>query len=372
MNISLEKNKRLDGLEVLRGLAASAVVFFHVWALAGFSNKSAFLDAVAPYLSKTVQLFFCISAFSLLYGYEKNFFDEFTMKRFFLRRIFRIVPLFYTMIIIYGIFTFIVYKTKFDLWTYLLNFSFTFSLVPTKQESIVWGGWSLGIEWIFYISFPLYVYITKNRLALLITTLAFSIISIKFSVLTKDVVSASPTIDYYNFVKQFMYFLVGAIVYRLLPVIELFKNNHKWINKIEILYISFTILLFPLFNKFLANELIVAIFAFMMTIWAVIGFSRIFNNKITRLLGKFSYGLYLLNGIVIASLGRTGIYEFIKEHANNTLSFVICSVVSLLVTGLLAAVLYYCIEQPSIALGNITLKKMENAAINKVNNYANF
>ncbi len=356
-NNLVRDTKRLDGIEILRGFAASAVVFFHVWALAGFQNSSKFIDEVVSYFGMAVPLFYALSAFSLLYGYEKKIFDEFIIKKFYIRRFFRLAPLFYCMLIIYLIFLYTTYGVKYDLSNILANLTFTFSFVPAQQESIVWAGWSVGIEWIFYFIFPLFVIVTRSVWALVITFVIFSIISINYPNLTNSLTAISPSINYINILKHIMFFLSGAIAFRLIFLAEYIKLNFRWIKKIEIVCICIAVSLFPVFEKFVPYELLQSIFFIILLFWAIIGYSKLFNNRLTRFLGRISYSLYLLQPITIVALNKIGVYSFIRHSVSNTvLGYVISGMVSVFIVSLLSSISYCCIEQPGIKLGDRIIK----------------
>lgn len=88
---------RYDGLELLRGIAALLVVAFHTWALNGVTLPS-YLEPIARHFDLAVQMFFILSAFCLCLGYYNRINDRIEIKKYLVRRIFRIVPLFYFMI----------------------------------------------------------------------------------------------------------------------------------------------------------------------------------------------------------------------------------------------------------------------------------
>lgn len=76
------------------------------------------------------------------------------LKKFYIGRFFRIAPLFYLCISFYLIAMPLWYDTKIEVADLLANLTFSFGLIPGKHESIVWAGWSIGVEWIFYFLFP--------------------------------------------------------------------------------------------------------------------------------------------------------------------------------------------------------------------------
>lgn len=358
---------RFDGLDVLRGFAAAIVVFIHVWALGGFGGLGVRIDEiVGGYFGMAVPLFYALSAFALLYGYDRTFFDELTMKKFYIRRFFRLAPLFYILLLVNIIQLYILYGIKIDLTRLLLNITFLFSIVPSQQESIVPAGWSIGIEWIFYFLFPLVVLISRSKIFLWITTIILLIISLDFPSLTASVVESSPSLNYINIVKHLVFFLIGALVYKTLPLIQSIGDKFKRVKKIDLLYVILILYLFYFLSRFARIEILEAALFILLLSWAIVGPSKLFNNKFTRVLGKCSYGLYLLNPLVIDHLSRLHFYDYVRDLFANTshaalYSFVISCFVSLLIITLLSLASYHFIEQPCIKIGNRLINKVSNS-----------
>ena len=78
---------------MLRGYASLAVVLIHI-DLVFLPVKAGALKSTIDSMNYAVPLFFALSAFPLLYGYAPKLFEERSMVRFYVRRVFRIVPLF--------------------------------------------------------------------------------------------------------------------------------------------------------------------------------------------------------------------------------------------------------------------------------------
>jgi peptidoglycan/LPS O-acetylase OafA/YrhL len=142
----LKTLQKLDGVHGLRGLAALAVVLFHLTHLNVLKAPSLAVTWFTPmYLS--VQLFFVISAFTLTHSHTQS---PLPIQHYLLRRLARIAPLFWIALVFY-----LVRAQQPDWIAGLLNFTFLFNLVPGYEASIVWAGWSIGVEMVFYVLLPL-------------------------------------------------------------------------------------------------------------------------------------------------------------------------------------------------------------------------
>ena len=101
---------------------------------------------LAGHFYLSVQLFFVISAFSLYHSsrYAPARYPAYLVKRFF-----RIAPLYYVML------GYVVWRIGFPGWgEFLANATFTFNLFPGLEQGMVFAGWSVGVEMIFYLMLP--------------------------------------------------------------------------------------------------------------------------------------------------------------------------------------------------------------------------
>lgn len=147
-SILVQKDRLLPGIHGLRGFAALAVVLFHLIHLGGIKPSGAF-EFIGRDFGFSVHLFFIISAYSLMYSTEPTINRPHWLSEYFIKRFFRIAPLFYCMIALQlarqivstgGIVN--------DFKSILLEMTFSFGFVPFSD--FVWGGWSVGVEMIFY------------------------------------------------------------------------------------------------------------------------------------------------------------------------------------------------------------------------------
>ena len=148
---------RVDFIDALRGIAAFIIIIFHLDLLPQPNLEvPALLDKFIRLGGSGVILFFVISAFSLYLSLDnkKNEKGNFLIK-FYLRRLFRIVPLFYFMLAFYVIITYTLFHSSITKEQLLSNLMFAFNLHPLYVESLVWAGWTIGVLMIFYLFMPL-------------------------------------------------------------------------------------------------------------------------------------------------------------------------------------------------------------------------
>jgi peptidoglycan/LPS O-acetylase OafA/YrhL len=149
--------QRLAGIHGLRAIAAIGIVFFHVAYLPAFT-KPAFItlppifDHIVPLLGNCVPSFFVISAFSLTYAHDKSVGRDGWIGPYLIKRIFRIGPLFWAMMVAYLFLWW--WPPRHFIELLIINATFAFNFFPRLHESIVAAGWSVGVEMPFYLAFP--------------------------------------------------------------------------------------------------------------------------------------------------------------------------------------------------------------------------
>jgi len=150
---STEKSNYLREIESLRGVAVLLVFFFHVVGiLYGTSYKpSSFLLSYVAAGKTGVTLFFVLSGFLLSFPYIRSLqrSQKFSpISSYFFSRFIRIIPLYYLVVIISGIFS---------NQTHIIIDALTFQYVNFEMfpYSVTW--WTLSTEVQFYIFLPFYI-----------------------------------------------------------------------------------------------------------------------------------------------------------------------------------------------------------------------
>ncbi len=144
---------RIEALDILRGLMALGLMIYHYAGWTGLLEGPAgglLLKKIGLY---GVEIFFCISGFSMFYVYGDMRGTLQDVRAFWLKRFFRIAPLYYGCALVSLGYKHLAGKSV--SWGDLAgNFTFTFG-VYAPSHSLVVGGWSIGVEMVFYALFPL-------------------------------------------------------------------------------------------------------------------------------------------------------------------------------------------------------------------------
>lgn len=145
---------RVLGWDILRGLTALGVMAYHLL----YWQDLASLSTLGTY---GVYLFFTLSGASLAYAYPHTTLGSWrAFGAFLAARWLRLAPLY---LVLGAVYLFML-RGHNGHWmdklpqTLALNASFTFGLLDPAYTALLIGGWSLGIEFVFYLLMPLLAY----------------------------------------------------------------------------------------------------------------------------------------------------------------------------------------------------------------------
>ncbi len=141
-----QSSDHFDYVDALRGYAILGVIILHVGSLSsvGLVNEMA-------WGARGVQLFFVVSALTLAMSWHSRHDGA---GPFFVRRFFRIAPIFWLAIAYYTLTA----HQFVPVWHVLASITFLHSLWPTTiSPGLVPGGWSISDEALFYAAFPFLV-----------------------------------------------------------------------------------------------------------------------------------------------------------------------------------------------------------------------
>lgn len=337
---------RLAYIDALRGLAALMVLFCHSLQIDANLELPSTLTQILVSCKYGVQLFFVISAFTIFYSLGGS---DASVKNFFIRRFFRIAPLYFIAVLAYSL----LYENE-DFTSIVLNLTFLHGFSPTAINSVVPGGWSIGVEMVFYCMAPFIfkkIYNLERALYFLIITLLFSFAIIY--VYRKAVTSSAEleSFVYFWLPSQLPIFGLGFVVYLL--------SGSTTTNRIGKLYYPLAVLCFMVLAGTLTKLSLIGepfLFAAAATVLIILFSKKPFPglvNKFTLYLGKVSYSLYLSQYAAIFILQKSGFYSVLasKTTFGSMVNIAFNIVVLLMVTGVLATVFYHAIELPFQKLG---------------------
>jgi peptidoglycan/LPS O-acetylase OafA/YrhL len=157
-------------VDLARGVLALAVLAYHYLHL----EDVAHVERVAYY---AVYAFFTVSGFALFLRYRDGLDNADDIRRYVARRFFRIAPLFYFALILH---VWLVGPEAAQGYKLIWSASLLFGFANPGASSLLMGGWSIGIEMVFYLVLPFLIWTLRSVRALLIAAVVAVIFSAAF------------------------------------------------------------------------------------------------------------------------------------------------------------------------------------------------
>lgn len=355
---------KFDYIDSLRGIAILAVVMIHT-AQWGTHIVPPIMGRIISEGARGVQLFYLASAFTLFLSFKRRFAKENKpIRNFFIRRFFRIAPMYYLGIIYFlwqygfGSRNWLGGEENITVLNILSNVLFLHGFNPQWINSLVPGGWSIGVEMTFYALLPILFHKIKNlnqAFYFFIFTLLFRFV-LQFVLHKLHVIPSKELWDYYLFLyfpSQLPIFSLGVIMYFV--VIE----SASWTNISgkAVLLLSGMVLFQLLTGKlFFPNHILFGIgFLFL-----GIGLSRynfkLMVNPIVDYIGRISFSMYLVHFAVLYWLNQL---SFIDYSANGPLNYIIRYCLVVMITILISTFFYRVIEVPFQNIGKNIINKLD-------------
>jgi len=305
---TIPADRLLPGIHGLRGIAAVAIVLYHLVKIAGLDVPAA-VGFVAGAFSYAVHLFFLLSAFSLMYSTEHRMQRPDWVREYFIKRFFRIAPLFYCMLAAMFVWQALeAHDMPYEVSRLLLNLTFTFGLAPWAV--IVKGGWTVGVEMLFYAIFPLLLMTVRSLRATVLLLALTVVVSYAARVSLFDHFALTQGVYRYNwahfsFLPNLCFFAMGMLAYRL------FRAHQADARALGLLP-AFTLVLLglllftgverPLTLLYKADLLLWGMAFMFLCLWQSHSPSGWSANRVCEYLGERSYSLYLLHPVLIEVL----------------------------------------------------------------------
>jgi exopolysaccharide production protein ExoZ len=216
--------KHLAYIDALRGYAILGVIGVH--ASQSGPELAWPLQLIADQGARGVQLFFVVSALTLMLSWRER---HDGVVPFYIRRFFRIAPMFWLAIVFFPIVDHLVPAIRY--WTplavswpnILASATFTHGFHPAAIGSIVPGGWSIADEMTFYLVLPLLVATLRSwRAAALALVISICVATLTYGLSVRGYLFQGQDRDFIGkfaflwFPNQLPAFVAGLLVFHLL------------------------------------------------------------------------------------------------------------------------------------------------------------
>lgn len=312
--MTIDKNERkiyFKGLDTLRAIAALVVVVYHIEMIKvqkGFTSENDFHQFPDGHLG--VILFFVLSGFLITYLLiqEQRFSESIDLKKFYIRRILRIWPLYYLILLL----SYLILDADYSLFGTM----FSILIFPNFAQAIgePWQSspqiWSIGLEEQFYLFWPLLIIFIRPKY--LLNFLIFFIIS--YTVLPHIVsfiynqlygsTSILWGINKFFYGTKFNCMAIGGLIGFSLAEKKKFLNilTSNYLSKI-LFFLTFLLWFLGFKSDYFNDEIYALLFGIIILNVAVNEF-KLFQLDIKpfTFVGKISFGIYMYHWLIIQLL----------------------------------------------------------------------
>jgi peptidoglycan/LPS O-acetylase OafA/YrhL len=367
-------------LEGLRGLASLWVVLGHICVLTSFHFPILSDPAIG------VDLFILLSGYLMAKNYIERKEREpwtaaATFKRFWLRRFFRIAPLYYVLLILaigFGSYfgearnvignfysETLTNSSRYSDSSFLNVFThvtFIFGFLPKYSFNTVLPDWSIGLEMQFYFLFP-FIMLAVMKLGFVRACFAIIILCATAKYLFPHYFAAFPMPS--MILIKLHLFIAGMFI------AEAIRRKSLWYVFFAVIAALASIGIY-MPNDVRSSHLLaqIGLIAMMATIlWPRKEGSNTENalrlprwmltNKVSVYMGDVSYSVYLLHLLIVIPIVAYLLSNTHFAELSSVIRFITASVIILPITYGIATLLYKCIEKPGIKLGKSVIARSE-------------
>ncbi|HEY4292283.1 acyltransferase [Luteibacter sp.] len=371
---------QLDFVDALRGIAIIGVLISHAQrnveiyqAMGREALMSPWLSRYAAQGARGVQLFFVVSALTLFLSARKRSAEATPWLNFYLRRFFRIAPMFYLAFAVYCLAPAVLKGHDVPPpGTVLGTLSFTNGWNPTwllGANDVVPGGWSIGVEMSFYIVFPL-VFLALHNFP---RTLAALVLLLVVDVVTWTPLLGHPPIADAQLWQRFVFiwlpnqlpiFLFGIGAYFVLfeqagRLTSFFRNGDRLHNGCWFMLAVAILMIAP---QWIDDPRAVFLYGAAFAILALSLYRQSYRwlvNAPLRHIGKISFSGYLTHFAMLQVARKVLGKLHADTHLSPDIYFLATVLLALGGTVLVSTVTYRFVEVPGQALGKRIILALE-------------
>jgi len=374
------RDKHLGHLDSLRGIAILGVMLVHSAILSGQTGVGMLIGFTGQ---RGVQLFYMISAFTISLSLDGERREHYPLSNYFLRRFFRIAPLFYIVIVCNLLLKLVApeYSSLRQLgyWDVTSGFLFLNGVRPKTINSVVAGGWSIAVETTFYLLLPL-LHRTFNTIRRTFFLFVFSApVLLTLSRIFASAAHNSSQQQFFAFLwfpVEFPVFVLGLLTYRIWQSYIMYRAKKSHEHKdLSLVLLLGAFILYGACLPFSDGKLYFSSFIFLPLI---LGLSLYpwpcLVNRLTIFIGKISYSLYLLHFFAIEFVSfilkpfEASHSRLMSQHMlHGPLGLVAIFSLVFALSVPLCTLSWKYLEQPGIRLGRRLIAKREGRHLSRAN-----
>ena len=357
---------KLAFIDAVRGLAILMVILVHT--AQAVPGRSKLLEMVASYGQMGVQLFFIASAFTLCKSWLGREHEQNKTANYFIRRYFRIAPIYYIGILIYfPVSIYANYRVRgiavpdeqYTVFNVMANVLLVHGFVPSANNGIVPGGWSIGTEFAFYALFPFVVrWFSKNEdrltprflVGVVLASIALTMVAALALFLMTGKGIENGDFFYYNLINQQPVFVMG-IAYFFASRKDMWPARSKAGNLV--CFVLTTLVSVGLFYSGIPHVFSIVPAAAGLSFLFLVEYLRrdtVLNNRLVRRIGVVSYSMYVFH-FLFAWTMTVNATRRAAGHLPPDALVLACYLLAVAFTFVIALMSEQWIERPFIRLG---------------------
>lgn len=286
------KKEHYGAIDGLRTIACIGIVMMHVAANTDYSITGFFYNSMIPSFTNFVFLFMTVSAFGMCCGYHQKILNnQINLSDFYAKRFKKILP-FFALLVLIDVFL----SPSLDaIYEAFADLTLLFGLLPNAGNiSVIGVGWFLGLIFVFYICFPFYCVLIKNKkrawIAFFLSLIFNFVCSVYFGVGRTNVLYSS------------CYLIAGGLIY-------LYRANIRSLNQwILLAAVLFSVVLYYLIG---ANTLTCLLVSSSLLINAISNRGGVLQNKFTAYISTISMEIYLSHMVIFRIVEKLGLHQVI-------------------------------------------------------------
>ena len=353
----MKDTKKYAYIDAMRGLAILLVILVHTSQSIADKTPAVLSAALGQF---GVQLFFVASALTLCLSYNQRMDEKHRLIAFLLRRWFRIAPLYLIGILLYfsvsayrelHLGLFYDFHQNYTLKKILSNVLLLHGLIPSANNNVVPGGWSIGTEVLFYLAFPLLFWWLGSMRHVLLAWIGY--VTVLLCLFLAGLLHVSNnSFAYFNILVQLPVFLSGFLLFHLR------YNKQDRLQLIGLLGCLFAFLaLWYYWRLQPVRFLLLPAASGMLFCFVGLYLAKLsqFPRIITEI-GRRSYSMYILHFLAswhLAPLLDTNI----TGALGGNLSFLINFFIATMLTFWLSGYSFKYLEKPFVATGGKIIEK---------------
>ena len=286
------KKEHYGAIDGLRTIACIGIVMMHLAANTDYSITGFFYNSMIPSFTNFVFLFMTVSAFGMCCGYyHKIMNNQINLSDFYTKRFKKILPFFALLVLIDVLLS----PSLDSIYEAFADLTLLFGFLPNAGNiSVIGVGWFLGLIFVFYICFPFYCVLIKNKkrawIAFFLSLIFNFVCSVYFDVGRTNILYSS------------CYLIAGGLIY-------LYRTNIRSLNQWALLAaVLFSVVLYYLIG---ANTLTCLLVSSSLLIYAISNRGRVLQNKFTAFISTISMEMYLSHMVIFRIVEKLGLHQVI-------------------------------------------------------------